>query len=130
MNDRSKRRSSSSPTAPVDRRGYPPALELDHVSLEFGRRNILKDASLRIAEGEFIGVLGPNGAGKTTLMRAMLGLLRRHPARSAFSAAGRARQSAHRLPAADAQRARRPARERPRLRRHLPPTAIAGACRC
>jgi zinc/manganese transport system ATP-binding protein len=75
MNDQSERRSSSPPTASVDRGGYPPALELEHVSLELGGRNILKDASLSIAEGEFIGVLGPNGAGKTTLMRAVLGLV-------------------------------------------------------
>ncbi len=75
MNDDSERRASSSAIASVDRRGYGPALELDHVSLELGGRNILKEASLSIDEGEFIGVLGPNGAGKTTLMRAVLGLV-------------------------------------------------------
>lgn len=51
------------------------AVELDHLSLALGRRTILKDVSLAVAAGEFIGVLGPNGAGKTTLMRAILGLL-------------------------------------------------------
>jgi zinc/manganese transport system ATP-binding protein len=51
------------------------ALDVEHVTLELGRRPILKDASFNVAAGEFIGVLGPNGAGKTTLMRAMLGLL-------------------------------------------------------
>ncbi len=35
----------------------------------------LKDITLDILEGEFIGVIGPNGSGKTTLCRAMLGLL-------------------------------------------------------
>ncbi|WP_118179662.1 ABC transporter ATP-binding protein [Paraburkholderia phosphatilytica] len=52
-----------------------PALELDAVTLELGERTILRDASLTIRQGEFIGVLGPNGAGKTTLMRAVLGLV-------------------------------------------------------
>jgi zinc/manganese transport system ATP-binding protein len=51
------------------------AIELDHLSLVLGRRTILKDVSLAVAAGEFVGVLGPNGAGKTTLMRAILGLL-------------------------------------------------------
>jgi len=36
----------------------------------------LKDISLDIAEGEFVGVIGPNGSGKTTLCKAILGLMR------------------------------------------------------
>jgi zinc/manganese transport system ATP-binding protein len=55
--------------------GAPPVLELENVNLELGERTILRDASLRVNQGEFIGVLGPNGAGKTTLMRAVLGLV-------------------------------------------------------
>jgi len=52
-----------------------PVLELDGVTLALGERMILREASLRVNQGEFIGVLGPNGAGKTTLMRAVLGLV-------------------------------------------------------
>jgi len=52
-----------------------PVLELENVTLELGGRAILRDTSLRVNQGEFIGVLGPNGAGKTTLMRAVLGLV-------------------------------------------------------
>jgi len=51
------------------------AIELDHVTLAVGGRDVLVDTSFAIRRGEFIGVLGPNGAGKTTLMRAILGLL-------------------------------------------------------
>ena len=51
------------------------AVELDHVTLQLGHRAVLRDVSLSVRPGEFIGVLGPNGAGKTTLMRAILGLL-------------------------------------------------------
>ena len=50
------------------------AVALDRVTLRLGGRDVLKDVSLAIRPGEFIGVLGPNGAGKTTLMRAILGL--------------------------------------------------------
>ena len=53
----------------------PAALELDRLSLELAGRAILRDVSLTIDQGEFVGVLGPNGAGKTTLMRAVLGLV-------------------------------------------------------
>ena len=35
----------------------------------------LKDISLSIKAGEFVGVIGPNGSGKTTLCRAILGLM-------------------------------------------------------
>jgi zinc/manganese transport system ATP-binding protein len=52
------------------------AVELDRLGLVLGRRTILKDVSLAVEPGEFVGVLGPNGAGKTTLFRAVLGLLK------------------------------------------------------
>jgi zinc/manganese transport system ATP-binding protein len=51
-------------------------VELDRATIHIGDRAVLKNVSLAIEAGEFIGVLGPNGSGKTTLMRAMLGLLR------------------------------------------------------
>ena len=52
-----------------------PSVELTHVTLRVGARDVLKDVSFAVRAGEFIGVLGPNGSGKTTLMRAILGLL-------------------------------------------------------
>jgi zinc/manganese transport system ATP-binding protein len=51
------------------------AVVLKETAVKLGERNVWNDASLSIAEGEFIGVLGPNGSGKTTLLRVLLGLL-------------------------------------------------------
>ncbi len=52
------------------------AIALNRLTLTLGVRTILRDVSLAIPSGEFVGVLGPNGAGKTTLFRAMLGLVK------------------------------------------------------
>ncbi|GAB6151383.1 ABC transporter ATP-binding protein [Desulfosporosinus burensis] len=35
----------------------------------YGRKNVLRDISVRIPTGEFVAVLGPNGAGKSTLLK-------------------------------------------------------------
>ena len=52
-----------------------PIIRFSHASFGFPGVIALKDISLAIAEGEFIGVIGPNGSGKTTLCRAVLGLM-------------------------------------------------------
>lgn len=51
-----------------------PALELQNVTLNYKKRVILQNISLRAAKGEIIGVVGHNGAGKTTFSRALCGL--------------------------------------------------------
>ncbi|HOX91413.1 MAG TPA: ABC-F family ATP-binding cassette domain-containing protein, partial [Spirochaetales bacterium] len=45
------------------------------VSLAFGARDILKDASLFLSAGTKAALIGPNGAGKTTLLRIVAGTL-------------------------------------------------------
>ena len=46
------------------------------VGLAFGAREILKDASLFLAEGTRAALAGPNGAGKSTLMKIASGIVR------------------------------------------------------
>ncbi len=50
-------------------------LELDAVSAGYGRAQVLRQVSLRVAAGEILCLLGRNGAGKTTAMKAIMGLL-------------------------------------------------------
>jgi len=50
-------------------------LEIENISIGFGVREVLRDVSFALLEGEIIALLGPNGAGKTTLIRAMNGTL-------------------------------------------------------
>jgi ABC-2 type transport system ATP-binding protein len=49
-----------------------PAIELDHLSVSFNGRPILKDLTGAFS-GRAIGLLGPNGAGKSTLIQTLLG---------------------------------------------------------
>ncbi len=50
-------------------------LDVRDVSVAFGGRDVLHDASLRVATGEVVALLGPSGAGKSTLLRVVAGLL-------------------------------------------------------
>ena len=50
------------------------AVEVSHLSKNFGGRAAVEDVSFSVAPGEVFGFLGPNGAGKTTTVR-ILGTL-------------------------------------------------------
>lgn len=52
-----------------------PIIRFDHATFGFPGVIALKEISLAINAGEFIGVIGPNGSGKTTLCKAVLGLM-------------------------------------------------------
>jgi ABC-2 type transport system ATP-binding protein len=50
------------------------AIEVSHLTKNFGSRTAVADVSFSVARGEVFGFLGPNGAGKTTTVR-ILGTL-------------------------------------------------------
>ncbi|MGN1003816.1 MAG: ATP-binding cassette domain-containing protein [Oscillospiraceae bacterium] len=50
-------------------------IELKNVTKSYAGKKALKDVSLRLPQGEIVGLFGENGAGKTTLMKSILGLI-------------------------------------------------------
>jgi zinc transport system ATP-binding protein len=50
-------------------------LEVDHLSIRFGKVAVLSDLSFTVAKGSSLAVIGPNGAGKTVLFQALIGSL-------------------------------------------------------
>ncbi|MBU5488139.1 ABC transporter ATP-binding protein [Clostridium sp. MSJ-8] len=50
-------------------------LQVKGIKKVFGKREVIKDISFNIKEGEIFGFLGPNGAGKTTTIRMLVGLI-------------------------------------------------------
>lgn len=49
-------------------------LEIDDITLHYGRIQALHGISLHVNEGEVVALIGANGAGKSTIMRAISGL--------------------------------------------------------
>lgn len=44
-------------------------LKIDNMTFSYGEKETIKDISLHVNEGEFVGLIGPNGSGKSTLLK-------------------------------------------------------------
>jgi lipopolysaccharide export system ATP-binding protein len=51
-------------------------LRAEHLVKIYGKRTVVKDASVNVSQGEIVGLLGPNGAGKTTSFYMIVGLIK------------------------------------------------------
>ncbi|MEF9974316.1 MAG: ABC transporter ATP-binding protein [Clostridia bacterium] len=52
------------------------SVDVRNLSFSYGAREVLREISFFVGEGELVSVLGANGAGKSTLFQCMLGLKR------------------------------------------------------
>ena len=46
-----------------------------NVCFSYSKEEVIKNVSLSIHRGDYVGVIGPNGGGKSTLIKLMLGIL-------------------------------------------------------
>ncbi|WP_022882232.1 sugar ABC transporter ATP-binding protein [Gryllotalpicola ginsengisoli] len=64
----------------VDRAPAPEnRLDVESISVTFGRNRVLRDVSLDVRPGEIHGLIGQNGSGKSTLAKVLTGLYRPDP---------------------------------------------------
>ena len=52
------------------------AIEARNIRFSYNASEVIKNVSLAVAQGEFVGIIGPNGAGKSTMLRILCGILR------------------------------------------------------
>jgi branched-chain amino acid transport system ATP-binding protein len=54
------------------------ALEIEALEVRYGTVPAVRALSVRLDEGEIVGLIGPNGAGKSTTLHAIMGLVPAH----------------------------------------------------
>ncbi len=63
---------TSSASKPSDR---PALVSVSKLKAGYGRKQVVFDVDLHVAEGEIVSIVGANGAGKTTTLRTIYGML-------------------------------------------------------
>jgi phospholipid/cholesterol/gamma-HCH transport system ATP-binding protein len=53
-----------------------PLIELQQMSVQFGRQPVLRDLTLAVPRGQTLAVIGESGCGKTVLLKTIIGLVR------------------------------------------------------
>ena len=72
-----------------------PLLELENITIRFGGLTAVSEVSLRVGEGELIGLIGPNGAGKTTVFNMITGVYQPTSGKISFAGKPTASQKPH-----------------------------------
>ena len=64
----------------AEARGIPPGavqtLRAENLVKFYGKRQVVRQVSIAVRQGEIVGLLGPNGAGKTTTFYMIVGMIR------------------------------------------------------
>ena len=50
-------------------------LQAEHLSINFGSRQLLSDVNFYLNEGDKVGIIGINGTGKSTFLKVLEGVL-------------------------------------------------------
>jgi branched-chain amino acid transport system ATP-binding protein len=78
----------------------PLLLEITDLSHHFGGLQAIANFSLRVEDGELVGLIGPNGAGKTTIFNLITGVFRINQGRILFQGEDISAWASHRITAA------------------------------
>ncbi|MEO8282221.1 MAG: ABC transporter ATP-binding protein [Pseudarthrobacter sp.] len=70
-------------------------LEVDGISVHYGRIRAIRDMSFSVNEGEVVSLIGANGAGKTTTMKTISGILNPSAGKITFAGEDITKMKAH-----------------------------------